>query len=118
MKAKTIFKISIFTITLFFLLLKVAAQDTAQVHIDPSKPTNFYSRLSNNLEYTFRKEGNNTYGYRANFVWASKNQAHAIHVELPLLYAVTTNKFGLSDMRFRYFWVLYKNYAKSPAYLM
>ncbi len=113
MNTKIIFKVLVFAFTFSSLLLKVIAQDTA-VHIDPSKPTNLYTRLSNNLEYSFLKAGNKTYGYRANFVWASKHQEHAMHIELPLLYATSSKKFGLSDVRFRYFWIPYKNYAKKP----
>ncbi|HXL54854.1 MAG TPA: hypothetical protein VN958_01270, partial [Chitinophagaceae bacterium] len=56
----------------------------------------------------------NRFGYRGNFVWASKRQDHAVYAELPLLYAASSNKFGLSDMRFRYYWVPYRNYSKKP----
>jgi len=35
-------------------------------------------------------------------------------MELPLLYATSSKKFGMSDMRFRYYWVPYKNYIKKP----
>lgn len=113
MNTKTIFKVLILTFSFSILLLNVIAQDTA-AHIDPSKPTNFYTRLSNNLEYSFLKAGNKAYGYRANFLWASQHQRHAINMEFPFLYATSSHKFGLSDIRFRYYWTPYKNYRKKP----
>src|SRR5258705_7630299 len=114
MNLKTIFRISFFACTFLLWLLKMDAQNTNGNQIDPSKPTNLYTRLSNNFEYNFLKAGKRTYGYRANFVWASGRQHHSIHIELPLLYATSSKKFGVSDMRFRYYWVPYKNYAKKP----
>lgn len=113
MKIKAIFKISLITCISFFCAIKISAQVTTP-HIDPSRPTNFYTRLSNNLEYTFLKAGKSNYGFRANFVWASKRQHHSLYAELPLLYATSSKKFGLSDMRFRHYWVPFKNYAKKP----
>jgi hypothetical protein len=114
MKPKTICRI-LFAICVCFYFLKTTAQTTTPYgHIDPSKPTNQYTRLSNNLEYNFLKAGKRTYGYRANFIWASRRQHHSLYIELPLLYSTSSNKFGLSDMRFRYYWVPYKNYAKKP----
>ncbi|MEP6949908.1 MAG: hypothetical protein ABI863_11560 [Ginsengibacter sp.] len=113
-KIKTIIRIS-FTSMFLICLLKTAAQVTTPVaHIDPSKPTNQYTRLSNNLEYNFSKSGKKTYGYRANFIWASRRHHHSLYTELPLLYATSSKKSGLSDMRFRYYWVPYKNYSKKP----
>ncbi|MEO6329689.1 MAG: hypothetical protein ABIO55_12185 [Ginsengibacter sp.] len=103
-------------VCMFFLcLVKTSAQNTTPTgQIDPSKPTNQYTRLSNNLEYNFLKAGKRTYGYRANFIWASPRQHHSLYMELPLLYATVSQKFGLGDMRFRYYWVPYKNYVKKP----
>jgi hypothetical protein len=103
-------------ICIFFLFVKkISAQTTTPIfHIDPSRPTNQYTRLSNNLEYNFLKDGKRSYGYRANFVWASRRQHHSFYTELPLLYATSSKKFGISDMRFRYYWVPYKNYSKKP----
>ncbi|HEY2720393.1 MAG TPA: hypothetical protein VGI82_01625 [Chitinophagaceae bacterium] len=83
-------------------------------HIDPSKPTNLYNRLSNNLEYNFLGGSKRTYGYRANLVLASADQHHALHIEIPLLYATSSNKFGLGDLRVRYYWIPYKKYSKMP----
>jgi hypothetical protein len=115
MKLKTIFRISFIMCMFFLCLLKISAQNTTPFRqIDPSKPTNFYTRLSNNAEYSFLKSGKWLYGYRANFVWASGRQHHSMHLELPFLYATASKKFGLSDIRFRYYWIPYKNYAKKP----
>jgi hypothetical protein len=114
MDGKTISTISLVCLS-FLCSLKSISQITTPVgHIDPSKPTNQYTRLSNNLEYNFLKSGQRTYGYRANFIWASRRQHHSLYMELPLLFATSSKKFGLSDMRFRYYWVPYKNYAKKP----
>ena len=114
MKPKIIFRIS-FIVCIYFCLLKTSAQTTTPTgHIDPSKPTNQYTRLSNNLEYNFLTSGKRTYGYRANFIWASGGHHHSIYTEVPLLYATSSKKFGLSDLRFRYYWVPYKNYNKKP----
>ena len=117
MKASVFLKFLSIAGILFFPFKKIAAQDSTTPHIDPSRPTNLYTRLSNNLEYNFLKNGNRTYGYRANFVWASKSQAHAINIELPLLYSTFSNKFGTGDIRLRYFWVPYKDYSKKPGAL-
>ncbi|MFI5187382.1 MAG: hypothetical protein ACHQF0_11690, partial [Chitinophagales bacterium] len=86
-----------FTCFVFLTSIKIAAQNNSE-HIDPSKPTNLYNRLSNSLEYNFLKEGKKTYGYRANIVWASPSQRHSAQLEVPLLYATSSQKFGLSDL--------------------
>ena len=114
MKLKLIFRILFTGFILFFCLLKITAQETTPRYIDPSKPTNLYTRLSNNLEYSFLKGGKKLYGYRANFIWASGRQHHSAYMELPLLYATSSKKFGLSDIRIRYYWIPYRNYAKKP----
>lgn len=104
----------IFSTCLIFLnRLKITAQDTL-AHIDPSKPTNFYNRMTNSLEYNFTGKNKMTYGYRGNLVWASPNQHHSAQLEVPLLYATSSKKFGLGDLRFRYYWVPYKDYSKKP----
>jgi hypothetical protein len=114
MKFKAFLTILFVCHLVFFLFNATAQVTTPSFHIDPSKPTNQYTRLSNNLEYDFLRAGKRTYGYRANFIWASPRQHHSLYVELPLLYATASKKFGLSDMRFRYYWVPYKNYSKKP----
>ena len=91
------------------LSLDVIAQE--EQAIDASKPTNFYTQLINNLEYTSRPVGGNMLGYRAEILFAP-SEAHLILGELPLLYNDRTEKFGLGDLRVRYFWLPYKNYDK------
>jgi len=93
--------------------LKITAQSTP-AHIDPSRPTNLYDRLSNNIEYNFSNGGKRSYGYRANFVWASATQHHSAQIEVPVLYATSTQKLGLSDLRFRYYWIPYRDYSRKP----
>jgi hypothetical protein len=100
-----------------FLLLNLfiaSAQDSLTAHFDPSKPTNLYDRLSNNLEYNFLRNGSRTYGYRANLVLASRDQRNSVHIEIPLLYSTFSDKFGLSDIRLRYYWIPYKHYSRKP----
>jgi len=102
------------TCSFLFHLFDMSAQDNPTPHFDPSKPTNLYNRLSNNLEYNFLRNGSRTFGYRANLVLASRDKQNSVHIELPLLYSTFSQKFGLSDIRFRYYWVPYKNYSKKP----
>ena len=78
--------------------------------VDSSKPTNFYSLLDNSLEYSNRPN-ENVYGYRGNLTLAP-SEAHLIMAEVPLLYNDRTKKFGLGDIRARYFWLPYKNYER------
>ena len=103
-------KLKIYAFTLFQLITMgtVYSQDDA---IDASKPTNFYSQFNNQLEYNARKTGGNIFGYRAEFNFAP-SEAHLILAELPLLYNDQSKKFGLGDMRARYFYLPYKNYDK------
>ena len=103
-------------VTCFFLLnlFNASAQDSLTARFDPSKPTNLYDRLSNNLEYNFLKNGSRTYGYRANLVLASRDQRNSVHIEIPLLYSTFSQKFGLSDIRLRYYWIPYKHYSRKP----
>jgi len=107
-----------FQILFTFLFLTnffcTSAQESTTPHFDPSKPTNVYNRLSNNLEYNFLKNGSRTFGYRANFVLVSHNQRNSVHIEIPLLYSTFSQRFGLSDIRFRYYWIPYKDYSKKP----
>ena len=107
-------------LTCFFLSNRftVSAQDSVTTSItsrfDPSKPTNTYDRLSNNLEYNFLRNGTRTFGYRGNLVLASHDQRNSVHIEIPLLYSTFSQKFGLSDIRFRYYWIPYKHYSRKP----
>jgi len=78
--------------------------------IDASKPTNFYSFLDNTLELSSQKN-QNVFGYRGKLTLAL-SEAHLVLAEVPLLYNDRTEKFGIGDLRARYFWLPYKNYDK------
>jgi hypothetical protein len=78
--------------------------------LDTSKPTNFYSFLDNTLEYS-SQEGQNVFGYRGKLTLAL-SEAHMVLAEVPLLYNDRTSKFGIGDLRARYFYLPYKNYDK------
>jgi hypothetical protein len=79
--------------------------------IDASKPTNFYSYLNNSLEFISREKSGNLIGYRANITF-SPSERHLILGEVPFQYNIQTEKFGLGDVRARYFYLPYKNYEK------
>ena len=108
-------------ISLFFIFLAsfmYAQDDTSNnpvggegdTEIDASKPTNFYSFLDNTLEYS-SQPNQNVMGYRGKLTLAL-SEANLVLVEVPLLYNDRTSKFGLGDLRARYFFLPYKNYDK------
>lgn len=78
---------------------------------DNSKPTNVYSQLDNFLEFT-RYETYNTFGYNPKLSY-TPNEDNALNIEVPLLYSSKTDKFGLSDIRLRYFYIPYRDYTKT-----
>jgi hypothetical protein len=87
------------------------AQDTTETQtIDPSKPTNLYTQFNVLGEYTDNKTFS-TYGTRMNFQYAI-NADNLVLAEVPLLYNDGTNKFGLSDVRLRYFNAIKRNVSK------
>ncbi len=91
-----------------FVSISLFAQDDEK--IDASKPTNFYSLIDNTFEYMSTNNGN-TMGYRGNITFAP-NASHLLLGEVPLLYNDRTEKFGIGDLRARYFFLPYKNYDK------
>ncbi|MBT8182806.1 MAG: hypothetical protein KJO53_14595 [Eudoraea sp.] len=107
-------------IQLFFLLVAsvIYAQDDPIVttsnddeeKIDASKPTNFYSFIDNTLEYS-SQPNQNVMGYRGKLTLAP-SEANLVLIEVPLLYNDRTSKFGLGDLRARYFFMPYKNYDR------
>jgi len=99
--------ILVFTLLFCFSGL-LAAQDQK---IDSSKPTNFYPLLDNSLEYDSRESGGNLVGYRAQLIYPP-SEAHLFLAELPLLHNDQSNKFGIGDLRLRYFYLPYKNYEE------
>ncbi len=100
------------TILLLFCLISspLLGQDDDAGQIDASKPTNFYSFLDNTLELT-NSPGQNVFGYRGKLTLAP-SEAHLVLAEIPLLYNDRTSRFGLGDIRARYFWLPYKNYDR------
>jgi hypothetical protein len=72
---------------------------------------NFYTLLENNIEYNSRDNGGNIFGYRAQLIYPPSEE-HLFLGELPLLYNDQSEKFGLGDIRLRYFWLPYKDYEK------
>jgi hypothetical protein len=99
----------LFLITVFCCTGSVCAQN--EEPIDASKPTNFYSYLNNAVEFISREKKGNLVGYRANITW-SPSERHLILGEVPLQYNTLKGKFGVGDIRARYFYLPYKNYEK------
>lgn len=92
----------------FFLFVTVLfSQESGNRTIDPSKPTNLYTQLNTLAEFT-SGEGYNMYGTRINYQYAI-NPDNLILAEVPLLYNDATDKFGLSDVRVRYFYAAKRN---------
>ncbi|WP_157491509.1 hypothetical protein [Flammeovirga sp. SJP92] len=79
--------------------------------IDPSKPTNVYTRINNNFEHTNLKDGTQLTGYRFNLSYAVSDFQTTL--EIPLLYNHTTQKVGMGDLRLRTFYVPYTDYSKT-----
>ena len=92
------------------LALHAGSQQKAK-DIDPSKPTNFYNSINTALEYIARESGGDQLGVRTNLVLAPSDR-HLILGEIPVQYNSRTKGFGLGDVRARYFYLPYKNYAK------
>ena len=93
---------------------QVPSQDSptaAKKDIDPSKPTNLYTQVNMNVEYQAGKT-QNLFGVRANIQYAL-NPDNLFLIELPLLNNDVTSKFGIGDMRIRYFNAIKRNISKS-----
>ena len=103
-------KSQFYILTAAILFMAVMAYSQEGEQIDASKPTNFYSMLDNTLENTSSPR-QNVMGYRGKITFAP-SEAHLILGEVPLLYNDRTSKFGVGDIRARYFWLPYKNYDK------
>ena len=96
---------------LFLLAASSALGQNSGETPDVSKPTNLYSLFQNSGEWIDRGE-TNLFGYRASFAFATRDQNNLLLAEVPLLYNDGTSKFGLGDIRLRYFGILYKDYTK------
>ncbi|BDD02150.1 hypothetical protein [Persicobacter psychrovividus] len=77
--------------------------------IDASKPTNFYTLMDNQVEFS---PGSNQVGYRASIMY-SPAEKHLFMGELPILYNTQTKAGGVGDVRFRYFYLSHKDYSKT-----
>lgn len=85
------------------MLSAVQAQDTEapKEDIDPSKPTNLYTQVNLQGEFT-SAPGFELAGSRINVQYAF-NPNNLLLAEIPILHHTGTGKTGLSDMRARYF---------------
>lgn len=70
--------------------------------VDASNPTNLYTQINTQFEYTTKADGTNLYGFRGN-VQYTFDENNLVLAEVPILYNDATNAFGLSDVRLRYF---------------
>jgi len=105
-----IYKYLIVVLFLLAIINSVFTQPIQDSTLDVSKPTNFYTFLDNNLEYT-STEGANIFGYRANLTFSISSK-NLVLAEVPLLYNDNSKKMGIGDLRVRYFWLPYKDYSK------
>lgn len=87
------------------------AQEQSAKEKDNSKPTNVYSQVDNFLEFT-RYKTYNTFGYNPKLSY-TPNEDNALNIEVPFLYSTKTDKFGISDIRLRYFYIPYRDYTKT-----
>lgn len=78
------------------------------IEIDASKPTNLYTQVNAMTEYTSKENGTNLYGTRFNLQYAF-NPDNLLLAEVPLLYNDSTEKFGIADIRIRYFRAIKRN---------
>lgn len=76
--------------------------------IDPSKPSNLYSSLAVSGERQHAAGNVNTWGTRIYGSFAP-SERQLLQVELPLLYNAFSKKFGIGDIRGRYFGLIKKN---------
>ncbi len=104
--------VRVFAIALvLFVAATAMGQDEQTPERDASKPTNLYSQLQNSAEWIDLGE-TNVFGYRAVLNFATPDQNNLLAAEVPLLYNDRTSKFGLGDIRLRYFGILYKDYSR------
>ncbi|MEW2923285.1 hypothetical protein AB1A65_17580 [Muricauda sp. ANG21] len=100
-------KLSRLLICVLLFIVDVGYSQDQKGNIDPSKPTNLYTQLNTAAEFA-SGEGYGIYGLRINYQYAI-NSDNLILAEVPLLYNNSTNKFGLSDIRVRYFHAAKRN---------
>ena len=95
-------------LTLAICLVGGSTATAQEAEIDSSKPTNFYSFIDNTFEYQRVDDETSLVGYRGNLTMAL-SEANLLLVEAPLLRNTKTQKFGVGDIRARYFYLPYKN---------
>jgi len=78
--------------------------------VDKSKPSNFYSNYENGIIYENNIKGD-IMGYKGNLSYALSDR-HLISGEIPILYNDNFKEFGVSDMKYSYSYLPYKNYDK------
>jgi opacity protein-like surface antigen len=100
----------IIVLAILFSSLTIAQEAEVQT-VDASKPTNLYTQVNGAFEYQSHKNGSDLYGTRFNVQYAF-NPDNLLLVELPFLYNEGTEKFGLSDMRVRYFHAAKRNISE------
>lgn len=101
---------NIFIVALLFIVVHTST--FGQEKIDNSKPTNLYQRLNAVAEFS----DGGTYGTRLIFNGVPKDNI-LYSIELPLLYKEDAEgkngKFGVGNLRARFFHVTHKNYEKT-----
>ena len=97
---------------LAILITTIGSAQENEIEVDASKPTNLYTQVNTVLEYQSHSSGNDVYGTRIN-VQKAFNPDNLLLVEIPMLYNSGTEKFGLSDMRVRYFYAAKRNISKT-----
>lgn len=94
---------------LFFSFQYSSAQELNKEK-DNSKPTNVYSQIDNFMQFETTPEYN-TFGYNPRISYAP-HKNHSFVIDAPFLYNYKYEKFGISDIRIRYFGVAYRNYEQ------
>lgn len=111
-----------FMLLLFLSLMPVLtanaqeAQDTT-VKIDPSNAGNLYTQINTSFEFKHVNSDQHIYGLRVNGQYAF-NPNNLLLFEVPVLYNSHTNKFGLSDLRVRYYTAAMRNMSKTFIFLI
>ncbi|AUC16291.1 hypothetical protein BTO06_14540 [Tenacibaculum sp. SZ-18] len=103
-------KLKLFFAVFFSTSCFLFSQDDTQT-VDASKPTNLYTQINGALEYQSHENGGDLYGLRVNVQYAF-DADNLLLLEVPFLYNDASNKFGISDLRIRYFHALKRNITK------
>lgn len=96
---------------LLFLIGLTSYSQENSYEKDTSKPTNVYNQIDNFFQFV-KAPDHNRFGYNPKLTYAPSEELSFV-VETPLLYHTKSEKFGLGDIRFRTFYIPYKNYEKT-----